>query len=465
MGQATRTTKLALDLGTRSEGGVNQGKRAYLDTTIQVLNEARAFYIDFFLAHAGKLAERVPYYSEKHQEQRERAISADELLTWAEYCTVATDDHPCPWTGWNFSERFPEMPNRYRRSVIKDTIGRVRSYLSNRANWQKTGKKKGQPGLPGANNHPALYGGTYSLELGQLDLRESFLRLKVYTGERWVWANYPVKYNRYFEQRRNEPGWQSVSPKLVLRPKSAELHFTQTKEIKAKKVVESKRDPDLVTVAVDLNVKMLAVITVRCRGKIIQTKFVRDHGLDQHRYQHMKHISKRQWQSGKPVKGERNCRHLWAHVRQTNLDVAHTVARTIADICAQYPGCVLIFERLRVMKRGKGSNKSHRLNRKLANQIRGMICDFAKEKAFATSSTVTVETNAHGTSQYCSRCGEKGERFSLKAGRRMVHKGGKLFRCKHCGLDGVHADWNASVNVHHSFYQEFHWQLRRKRSA
>ena len=30
MGQATRTTKLLLDLGQRSQGGANTGKRAFL---------------------------------------------------------------------------------------------------------------------------------------------------------------------------------------------------------------------------------------------------------------------------------------------------------------------------------------------------------------------------------------------------------------------------------------------------
>jgi hypothetical protein len=75
-----------------------------------VLTEARAFYIDFFLAHADKLAEKVIYYSEEHLEMRERLISAHELLTWAEACTVETAAHPHPWAGWNFTERFPAMP-------------------------------------------------------------------------------------------------------------------------------------------------------------------------------------------------------------------------------------------------------------------------------------------------------------------------------------------------------------------
>ena len=52
MGQATRTTKLFLDVGKREEGCANTGKRAYLEATGTILNQARAFYLDFFLAHA-----------------------------------------------------------------------------------------------------------------------------------------------------------------------------------------------------------------------------------------------------------------------------------------------------------------------------------------------------------------------------------------------------------------------------
>ncbi len=426
MGQATRTTKLFLAVEKREEGGANTGKRLYLNATAEVLHQARAFYIDFFLAHAQKLTERVSYYSEKHLEQRERGIGANELLTWAEACTVATREHPCPWEGWNFSERFPDMPFVYRRSVIKDAIGKARSYLSNLANWQRSGKKRGKPGLPGSTNHPILYQGACSLELEDLDLRESFVRLKVYTGEQWTWANYPVKYSRHFEQRRTEAGWEQQSPKLVLHKSSAQLHYPQVKEVKARKIVESKRDPDLVTVAVDLNVKMLAVITVRQHGTILESVFVRDKGLDQHRYRHVKRIAKKQWQSGKPVEGERSNQHLWRHIRRQNTDAAHKTACAIVRVCAKYPGCVLLFERLRKIK-PKGGSKSHRLNRKQANQLRGQINQRAREKAFAAS-VVTVEVNPWGTSQHCSRCGAKGERFSLSCRKAGQRAGGKALR-------------------------------------
>jgi hypothetical protein len=265
MGQASRTTKLLLDLSNRSQGGANSEKRAAVEETARLLDAALAFYVAFFLSHAEKVTERVPYFCEHDQEMRERLISTDKLLTWTEFQTVETAEHPHPLPDWNFSRAFPNFPYVYRRSVIKDAIGRVRSYLSNLANWHHSGKKRGKPGLPGASNHPTLYQGAFSLELDGLDLCKSFVRLKVYDGKGWIWVNYPVKYSRYFEQRRTEEGWEQQGPKLILHHKSAELHVCQTKEIKAKKVMERKRDPDLVMVAVDLNVKNLAAIVGHAR--------------------------------------------------------------------------------------------------------------------------------------------------------------------------------------------------------
>ncbi len=250
MGQTARTTKLLLDLRARDQGGANSNKRRYLEETVTILDAARQFYLDFFLAHPEKLMERVEVVSKQTGEVREGLISSDKLLTWAEFQTVETREHPTPLASWNFSRQFPDFPNRYRRSVIKDVIGKARGYLTTLLKWQRSGKKQGKPGVPTASNHPTLYAGTFALELDALDLRKSFVRLKVYTGSEWVWVQYPTRYNRYFEQRRAEEGWEQESPQLVLGKQSAAIHCLQSKTIKARKIVESKRDPDLVTVAV-----------------------------------------------------------------------------------------------------------------------------------------------------------------------------------------------------------------------
>ena len=235
--------------------------------------------------------------------------------------------------GANTDKRAALDATARRRSVIKDAIGKVRAYLSSLANWEKSGRRKGKPGLPGATDHPTLYQGTCELILEEAKGGDRFVRLKVYDGHAWQWVNYPVVCSRYFQQRQRELAWEQQSPTLVLSKQAVALHFPQTKEIAAKKVKESKLDPELVTVAVDLNVKNLVVITVRQHGTIIETVFLTDHGLDQQRYRYLRRIAKKQWLSGKPVKGERSNQQLWRHVRRMNEDATNKVARSIANVC------------------------------------------------------------------------------------------------------------------------------------
>ena len=420
MGQATRTTKLVLDLGKRTQGGANTSKHAYLEATVEVLSAARAFYVAFFLAHAEKVTERVPYFSEQHQEMRERLISADKLLTWAEFQTVQTKEHPHPVPEWNFSQAFADMPVVYRRAVMKDAIGKVKSYLSHLSTWQQSGKRKGKPGAPGASNHPTLYEGTLALEVSETDAQQRFVRLKVYSGEQWMWANYPVNYSRYFEQRRQDPQWEQQSPKLVLRPQSAELHFCQTKTIKVPKVAISKQNPDLVTVAVDLNVKNLAVITVRQHGRIVESVFIKDKGLDQQRYRHLKQISKKQWLSGKPVKGERNCARLWQHVRRMNRDAAHKTARAIARVCAKYPGCVLLFERLRKIKARGEANRTDSTVSKPINCAGRSIRFLAKKRLRKQPSPLRSIRGEHRSTAPAAARKARGSRFEPDRGSERV---------------------------------------------
>ena len=94
MGQAARITKLLLDLSRRDQGGANTHKRRYLEETVKLLDAARHFYLEFFLAHPEKVLERLRVISAKTGEVKEVLISADKLLTWAEFQTVETDAHP-----------------------------------------------------------------------------------------------------------------------------------------------------------------------------------------------------------------------------------------------------------------------------------------------------------------------------------------------------------------------------------
>src|SRR5215469_13211418 len=193
MGQAERTTKLLLDFAEKEKGGANRSKRAALAATSEVLNQARGFYLSFFLAHPDKLFERVQLVNQE--------------------------------TG-------------------KDCIGKAKAYYTTHEQWRASGKKKGKPGLPTPRNHPTLSAGVFALQLDQVDVKKSWVSLRVYRGKDWAWVNYPVCENRYFEARMADPDWKPLAPKLVVKQKRVEIHFPQEMTVRAKKIRESKRDPD-----------------------------------------------------------------------------------------------------------------------------------------------------------------------------------------------------------------------------
>ena len=67
MGEAKRTTKLTLSFDPSNKKAMNSSKREYLELTKQILDKARVFYCNFFLANRNKLEEQVTYFSKKHK--------------------------------------------------------------------------------------------------------------------------------------------------------------------------------------------------------------------------------------------------------------------------------------------------------------------------------------------------------------------------------------------------------------
>ena len=75
---------------------------------------------------------------------------------------------------------------------IRDAKGLVKAYLSNYANWQRTDKKKGKPGLPGARNHPTLYDGARTVDQN---------RERWYTARNRSWPPHGVSYDQVRKTR------------------------------------------------------------------------------------------------------------------------------------------------------------------------------------------------------------------------------------------------------------------------
>ena len=139
-----------------------------------MLNQARGFYLDFFLAHPEKLFERVPLVNKETGEVREAVISADKLLSLSQSIRrFPPQSTPILLLAGISARASLISPGSIAERRIKDCIGKARAYHTAHATWKQTGKAKGKPGLPTPANHPTLYSGVFSLQLNQAEIRRA----------------------------------------------------------------------------------------------------------------------------------------------------------------------------------------------------------------------------------------------------------------------------------------------------
>lgn len=422
----------------------NKGKEDALEATTEYLNSVLETYLNLTLQHRSLLFDNLTEsINKKTGEVRLRPLSNSEILTELEKLSLPTPAHPS--TEINLKELFPFLPTLWRRSCINTSTGMVKSYLSNFARWESNKKGK-PPSFPTARNLPTCYKGVFTIEL--FDIKNQFVRLKVFDGKQWVWKNYPVKLGKKQLEQLNDPKWSIRSPTLV--PKRAKrgaewyLHIPLVKKVSVKPIKEQKKEnPNLTTLTVDLGLRHLAVVTVRFNGEIVFVKFLRGKQVDAHRLQHLQKVFRKQLRSGKPVKGERSNKQLWRHIKDTNTDIAHTITKEIVSIAKKYDVKVIVIEHLHRFQTKRSEKRSKKLNRKLTYWLKGQIEAQLRYKAFAESILVKSVSPAF-TSQICNKCGGFGERFSHKS----------LFHCHFCGYK-ANADFNASVNLHKVFWGTF----------
>ena len=243
---------------------------------MEILNQVLSQYLDLTLQQRHLLSQKKEAIENITGEIRLRPLYNSEILTELEFLSLPTKAHPK--TLMNIKSLFPGLPTLIRRSVINTSTGMCKSYLSHLKNWES--HQKGHPPKPpGARNLPTFYQGTYQFQnvrsahfrVELLDIKNQFVRLKVFDGTKWVWKNYPVKLGQKQLEQLNDPKWSMQSPTLV--PKRIKrglewyLHLPLVKKVSVKPIGEQKKEnPNLTTLAVDLGLRHLAVVTVRQGG-------------------------------------------------------------------------------------------------------------------------------------------------------------------------------------------------------
>lgn len=275
------------------------------------------------------------------------------------------------------------------------------------------------------------------------------------------------------------PAESSGIPYLVFTCKVIDRPFTP----KVKQVIKREKPEGLVTCAVDLGIHNLAVATIRQNGQILRTRVIWDEDPNpkkddklqpgpslQHINCHKRKLRQLRRRRGRPIKGEESCIELQTHTTNMGEDRFKKGGRKLVNFALNMDGLkkdgqeipmadILLIEHLKGFI--TSAERERGINTGLISWNRGNLVKWAKLLA-KDAGLYVREISQYYTSQVCSKCGSRGRRYRIfrdEATKGVEVEFGEvkpLFGCPTDGcLLGVNADYNASVNIHKVFYDEF----------
>ena len=304
---------------------ISRTHRAFKNTV-----EQYRMAVDFFIKVA--LAEWDYISKVKSSIERQRII---EVLT---HKTLAN-----PEPKYNFEQDFYKFPSYLRRAAITEAIGKVSSYKSNYENWQAKQKGK-EPGIPQAGKiYPAMYRDNCFVRTGTFTAR-----LKVFINDTWDWQNIELKKTDVDYIQRHCKTLKECVPTLRRRGKNWYLDFAYEEEVK----IQDKEVSRQIILGVDLGINNDCVCCVmRSDGTVIARKFL-DLSREKDCLTHALNRIKKAQQHG-----ALSTPRLWARAKGINTNIANLTARFIVDIAILYNIDVVIFERLDLTGKKRGSQK------------------------------------------------------------------------------------------------------------
>ena len=244
---------------------------------------------------------------------------------------------------YNFDQIFGKFPSYLRRAAISEAIGKVSSYKSNYANWEKT-KIGNEPGYPKAGYvYPAMYRDNCFVRTGTYEAR-----LKVWISNTWDWINIKLKKTDVDYILRNCANRQECVPTLRKRGKNWYLDFAFKEKIK----FENKGINEQVIIGVDLGINNACTcVAMLSDGTVIGREFLRLPREKDSLGHKLNKIKKAQ------QNGAYKMPRLWAKVKGVNLSIAHKTANFIVDVAKLYCADIVVFEHLDLQGKKRGSKK------------------------------------------------------------------------------------------------------------
>lgn len=368
--------------------------------TVEVYRKA----VDFFMSVCIKEWNVISSFSSVHVQ-----------MMYIENMCHATKTYPEP--KYDFDSMFYKMPSYIRRSAITEAIGKVSSYKSNLANWEKSPKgKRPRPGTSG-RSFPTLYKDNMFKLTGEHEAK-----IKICRHGNWEWLSVTLRKTdmEYIARRCN--GRKRCAPTLMKRGKQWFLDFPF--EEKTNLTEECN-----IVIGVDLGINTACTCVAMGRdGTVYGRHFLSLPSEKDHLEHAIGRIKKAQRY------GNRKTPRLWAKAKGINDDIAVKTAAFIMDIAAYYDADAIVFEHLDIGGKVRGSKKQ-RLALWKARYVQSMVRDKAHRACMHIS-----HVNAWNTSRLAfdgSGVTERGGKAGLPSYSLCRFASGKVYNC----------DLNAAYNI------------------
>lgn len=243
---------------------------------------------------------------------------------------------------YNFDEQFPKFPSYLRRDVRNKAIGKVLSYRSNLANWEKS-KKGNKPRLSLEHNEMPVF---YKDNMYLTSDNPYECKVKVYINNDWVWRNVSmlstdVKYiqKHKADAKRSAPTLEKRYGKYYLR-----FAFTESTTLSDTRVANQK------ICSVDLGLNTDAVCSIMTAdGTIHARKFIDFPCEKDQLYRVLNRIKKHQRKYGSQSVSKR-----WSYAQYLNDELSAKIASAIVEFASYYNCDVIVFEYLDIKGKKKG---------------------------------------------------------------------------------------------------------------
>lgn len=365
--------------------------RAQMEKTQELYNEILEFYYRLYL-----------------DTFQENSTGTTEALRSLEKITIVGRNrepvpYPLPWK---------KVPLYFRRAAINGAVAAARSYLS-----RDVQKDRSQE----FNESVTFYKGMYR------DFTENGISLKLWDGNSWKWMHMRLRGNKIPQDG------QMMSPALVLRRKSIELHVpwkmpvrdgrTAKDRMKAGEnicsLVFTNRDACIVCCILDLH------------GKMVDSLFLRGGAEYAHHCRFFWKKLRKSQDSGGGRENPRGNIMYWEKLKNISDHYAHQFSRQVINYCRENHAGILVLPvfddcHRKIIIRSSGRYSPIYLSTSIREKL--------KYKAWQAG-IVVLETQQHKISSVCSICGSSIKKNNSEFVCEKGHRGNRyLNTAKNLGL-------------------------------